>query len=82
MASGVPVVVANRAALLEVVGPAGWVVEPTAESVEQALFEIIEDPVRAHRMGARARRRAEAFTWDRTAKGWIHVLRATAQERG
>jgi len=82
MASGIPVVVANRAALPEVVGQAGWIVEPTAEGVEQALLEIIEDPALAHRMGAKARRRAESFTWDRTAKGWLHVLRATAQEQG
>jgi glycosyltransferase involved in cell wall biosynthesis len=82
MASGVPVVVANRAAPPEVVGETGWVVEPTAEGVERALLEIIEDPARAQRMGAKARRRAESFTWDRTANGWLDVLRATAQEQG
>ncbi len=81
MASGVPVVVSNRAALPEVVGRAGWVVEPTAEGVEQALLEIIKDPVQARRMGARARRRAESFTWDRTANGWLHVLRSAARKR-
>jgi glycosyltransferase involved in cell wall biosynthesis len=80
MASGVPVVVSNRAALPEVVGRAGWVVEPTAEGVEQALLEIMEDPVRAQRMGARARRRAESFTWDRTANGWLHTLRLAARQ--
>ena len=78
MASGVPVVVSNRAALPEVVGRAGWVVDPTAEGVEQALLEIIRDPAHAQRMGRRARRRAESFTWDRTANGWLRVLRKTA----
>ncbi len=78
MASGVPVVVSDRAALPEVVGRTGWVVEPTSEGVERALLEIIEDPVRARRMGARARRRAETFTWDRTANGWLRVLRVAA----
>ena len=28
-----------------------------------------------------ARRCAESFTWDRTANGWLHVLRYAAQER-
>ena len=80
MASGVPVVVSNRAALPEVVGQAGWVVEPTAEGVERALLEIFEDPARAQLMAARARRRAESFTWDRTANGWLHVLRSAARQ--
>ena len=79
MSSGVPVVVSNRAALPEVVGRTGWVVEPTAEGVEQALLEIVEDPARAQRMGAQARRRAESFTWDRTANGWLRVLRSAAR---
>jgi alpha-1,3-rhamnosyl/mannosyltransferase len=79
MASAVPVVVSNRAALPEVVGRAGWVVEPTADAVERALLEIIENPARAQRMGDRARRRAQSFTWDRTANGWLSVLRQTAR---
>jgi glycosyltransferase involved in cell wall biosynthesis len=83
MASGVPVVVANRAALPEVVGRTGWVVEPTAEGVEGALVEIVEDPARARQMGARARKRAKLLTWDRTSLGWLDVLRhvATKQRR-
>jgi hypothetical protein len=80
MASGVPVVVGDRTAPPEVVGRAGWVVEPTAEGVEQALLEIMEYPVRAQRVGARARRRAESFTWDRTANGWLHILRRAARQ--
>jgi alpha-1,3-rhamnosyl/mannosyltransferase len=80
MASGVPVVVSNRAAPPEVVGRAGWVVEPTAEGVEQALLEIMENPVRAQRMGAQARQRAQSFTWDRTANGWLHILRRAARQ--
>ena len=44
MASGVPVIVSNRAAPPEVVGRAGWVVEPTTDGVEQALLEIVENP--------------------------------------
>jgi glycosyltransferase involved in cell wall biosynthesis len=55
MASGVPVVVADRGAMPEVVGPTGWV-------VEAALLEIIGDPERAAAVGTEARRRAESFT--------------------
>ena len=44
MASGVPVVVSDRAALPEVVGKTRSVVEPTADGVERALLEIIYDP--------------------------------------
>ena len=61
MASGVPVIVSNRAAPPEVVGRAGWVVEPTTDGVEQALLEIVENPTRAHRIGAHARRRCRVL---------------------
>jgi glycosyltransferase involved in cell wall biosynthesis len=73
MAAGVPVVVSDRGSLPEVVGDAGVVVSPTAPAVAAALRGIIDDPQRASSLGQAARRRAETFTWERTALGWIEV---------
>jgi glycosyltransferase involved in cell wall biosynthesis len=76
MGAGAPVIVSDRGALPEVVGDAGLVVEPTAESVADALRKVLGDPELAAGMRERAIVRAREFTWSRTAEGWLAVLRA------
>jgi glycosyltransferase involved in cell wall biosynthesis len=79
MACGTPVVVSDRGSLPEVVGDVGVVVAPTVDDVERGLAEVLglsgED--RAE-LGRAARRRAECFSWDRTADGWLAVLERAA----
>ena len=82
MASGVPVVVSDRGSLPELVGAAGVVVEPTPDAVARALRELIDAPDAAHRLGLAARRRAETFSWDRTARGWLEVARSVRKTAG
>ena len=76
MACGAPVVVSDRGALPEVVGEAGIVVPPTNEAVTDALRDLLTNPERAAALGATAAARAREFTWQRTASGWLRVLRA------
>ena len=76
MAAGIPVVVSDRGSLPEVVTAAGVVVPPTASAVAGALRAIIDAPEMAASLGRAARRRAEGFTWERTALGWIDVAEA------
>jgi glycosyltransferase involved in cell wall biosynthesis len=78
MACGTPVVVSDRGALPEVVGDAGVVVEPTAGALAPALAAVLGDPVHAARLGRAAAERARGFTWERTAEGWLGVLREAA----
>jgi glycosyltransferase involved in cell wall biosynthesis len=78
MACGAPVVVSNRGALPEVVGDAGIVTEPTGDAVAAALRTLLADPSRARELGAAAAARARGFTWERTATGWLEVLRNAA----
>lgn len=81
MACGAPVVVSDRGALPEVVGDAGVVVsEPSPEALARALGALLTDPVRAQALGAAAAARARSFTWERTAEGWLRVLRIAARE--
>ena len=83
MASGIPVVVSNRSAPPEVVGAGGWVVEPNDEGVEQALLEIVEDPVRAQRKGAEGQAtRRILHMGSGLRNGWLHVLRRVARNPG
>ena len=82
MATGIPVVVSDRGSLPEVVGAAGVVVSPTASAVAGALRAIIDAPESAASLGRAARRRAEGFTWERTAAGWLDVADGVHRRTG
>jgi glycosyltransferase involved in cell wall biosynthesis len=78
MACGTPVVVSDRGALPEVVGDAGVVVEPTAAAIRDGLANVLGDPATTQRLSHAGRERAASLTWDRTADGWLAVLKAAA----
>ncbi|MGH9120841.1 MAG: glycosyltransferase family 4 protein [Acidimicrobiales bacterium] len=78
MACGTPVVTSNRGSLPEVVGDAGLVVEPTGPALAEALYTLLSDATRRAQLGEVSRRRAETMSWDRTAEGWLAVLRKAA----
>lgn len=78
MACGTPVVVSNRGALPDLVRDAGVVVEPEAAAVEGALRRVLTEPALAESLSRAGRKRAAAFTWQRTAQGWLEVLKAAA----
>jgi glycosyltransferase involved in cell wall biosynthesis len=80
MACGAPVVAADRGALPEVVGDAGVLVEPTALGVELGLARVLGDAALRAELHDRGRERAQAFSWARTAEGWLEALdRVTAR---
>lgn len=68
MTCGVPVIVANRGALPEVVGEAGRLIDPDdPEGLTVALAEVLADePLRA-RMRERGLRQAARYDWTHTA---------------
>jgi glycosyltransferase involved in cell wall biosynthesis len=78
MACGTPVVVSDRGALPEVVGDAGLVVSPEAAAVADALRRVLSDASLARQLSERAALRAREFSWQRTAAGWLDVLRTAA----
>jgi glycosyltransferase involved in cell wall biosynthesis len=76
MAAGVPVVHSDAPALVEVAGGAGVTVQcgdPAALAV--ALRAVLSEAGQAQAMSAAGRRRAEQFSWERTARRvWsVHI---------
>jgi glycosyltransferase involved in cell wall biosynthesis len=69
MAAGVPVVHSDVPALVEVAGGAGvTVARNDASALAAALRAVLSDPGTAQAMSAAGRRRAEQFSWERTAR--------------
>jgi len=71
MAFGRPVVATSDGGGLTAVvddGVNGFVVEPTGAAIAAAVRRLADDPDLARRMGAAARERAAAFTWERAMR--------------
>lgn len=76
MASGVPVLCANRASLPEVVGAAGVLVEPLDDhGLAEAICSLLEDPAECARLAALGVQRARLFTWAACASKTHQVYR-------
>jgi glycosyltransferase involved in cell wall biosynthesis len=68
MARGCPAVVTDAGSLPEVAGDAGVVVPiGDVDALADALASIIDDRARRQELSVLARRRAETFTWERSA---------------
>lgn len=77
MVRGVPVATSDRSSLPEVAADAALLFDPTDETAIRAAIErLIGDPAEAERLRAAGRRRAAAFSWERTAE-----LTAASYER-
>ncbi len=68
MASGVPVVCSRSGPMPEVLGDAGEYCDPEdPDDVARAIRRLVESPARRSELAARARSRAEGFSWERCA---------------
>jgi len=75
MARGVPVVVADRTSLPEVVGDAGLLVEPDdAAGLADALLRVTSDPDLRRRLRTAGSRRAAELSWDRAAHSFLKLF--------
>lgn len=82
MASGTPVLAANRGSLPEVVGDAGLLVDdPTdPEALAGAIVQGLGDGALRRDLRARGLARAATFTWKRTAQETLEVYREVYEE--
>ena len=72
MSHGCPVAAANAGAMPEVAGPAALMFEPRAEdSIAEAIDRLISDEALRASLSRHGRSRAEAFSWERTARATL-----------
>jgi len=77
MACGAPVVCSSAASLPEVAGDAALMADPNdTGSIENALMEVISDPVLRASLRAKGQARAAGFSWRRTAEETLAVYRS------
>jgi glycosyltransferase involved in cell wall biosynthesis len=77
MASGVPVLVADRAALPEVTADAAVKLDPEGpDDTSRKLAAMLDDAVMHAEFVRRGKRRAASFTWDACARRTLRVYRA------
>ena len=81
MACGVPVVVSERSSLPEVVGSAGFVLDPDdVEGVAGAIIACaIQEPLQAD-LRQRGLEQAGRFSWQRTARQTLAAYRSALSE--
>lgn len=80
MARGVPVIVADRTSLPEVVGGAALLVDPDSpESIAEALVRVATDAGLRSRLVEAGKARAEELSWDRAAQAFVEVLERVAR---
>ena len=83
MASGVPVVASNRAALPETCGSAAVLVDPDdGAALAAALVRVVSDEELRLRLVREGRRRASYLTWDRAAAATDTVISEVLDETG
>ena len=81
MACGAPVVASNRSSVPEVVGDAGFLVDPCDPAAMAAALRALDrDPALRREMSMRGQERARQFTWERAARRTADILHETATE--
>jgi glycosyltransferase involved in cell wall biosynthesis len=79
MRCGIPVVGSNAASIPELVGSAGPLVEPLDTAAwASEITRLVNDPALAARLAAASQAQAAAFSWTRTARETLRLLRSLA----
>ncbi len=75
MRLGCPVIVSTAASLPEVCGDAALYVDPSdPQDIARALERVMSDADLRADLKRRGRLRAEAFTWDASARAWLDAI--------
>lgn len=75
MATGCPIVTANRYGTAELAGSAAVLVDPeSVEAIAEGMLRVVEDEELRKKNVALGRERVQRFTWEACARGTLKVL--------
>lgn len=81
MACGAPVITSRIPSIMEVVGQAALLFEPTdTEALAESIIKLLEDEDERERLRAAAIERAAAFTWEKTAAQTFEIYRQAIEK--
>lgn len=81
MACGKPVIAANATSLPEVVGDSGLLVDPDdVNAWAEAIQQVLTTPSLQQQLGQAGLQRAQAFTWENTARQTVDAYRRIGLE--
>lgn len=74
MACGTPVITSKTSSLPEVVGDAGILVDPeNVDEICEAMEKMMNEPVYRETLGLKGKKRADKFTWQKSAEQLMNV---------
>lgn len=83
MACGAPVVTSRVASIVETVGTAARLFEPTdVDALAQALIDLLQSEAERKHFSAAGKMRAAQFTWEQTALTTLDVYRSVLSKSG
>jgi len=74
MACGKPIVACNRGGVPEIVGDAGFLLEPNPDQWQEVVSRLLCDAELRARMGKKASKRSEKFSWGSTTRRLVVAL--------
>jgi glycosyltransferase involved in cell wall biosynthesis len=77
MACGKPVVACNRGGVPEIVGDAGFLIEPDFLQWQEVVSKLFSDPKLRREMGQRSLTRSMLFSWERTTERLLDAFAGT-----
>jgi glycosyltransferase involved in cell wall biosynthesis len=80
MACGKPIVACNRGGVPEVLGDAGFLLEPSVVEWASAVSRLTSDSSLRGRMGEKALERSKAFSWEKTTNRLINAPLGNSME--
>ena len=76
MSFGCPVICANAASLLEVVGDAAELVDPLeVEGIASGIWRVLSDEIYVRNLVEKGRLQAKKYTWDASANRLMEICR-------
>jgi len=74
MACGKPIVACNRGGVPEIVGRAGFLIEPIVRQWQETVGKLMSSRALRREMGNQAAERSKSFSWEKTTSNLLRAF--------